>query len=138
MKSPLFIITTICLSAFNCFSQQAGSISLTIGPAFPVGEFANSNPYSSTSGLASLGALADLSYTHRTRNSDFGFIATLRARANPIDTKATLGPFEQQYPGYNWSVTKKPWEAAAAMVGGYHSHMVTKKLYLEEALLFGW
>lgn len=136
MKRPLLTIL-LSLWIVSAFSQQLNSLTLSIGPAFPVGEFANKDPYDPASGLAEPGFLLDVSYYHKTPNTNFGVTASLRARVNSMDTKAMLRLFMDKYPGYNWSVDKKPWKTAAAMVGAYHHAQVAKTLYLREALMFG-
>lgn len=136
MKRPLLTIL-LSLWAVSAFSQQLNAIALSIGPAFPVGEFANKDPHSPASGLAQPGFLLDISYYYKTPNSNFGLTASLRARVNSMSSKAFLQLFMEKYPGYNWSVDKKPWKAAAAMVGAYHHAQVAKRLEIEEALMFG-
>jgi hypothetical protein len=137
MKRPLFLAILICLSALTSFSQDRGYINLSIGPAFPVGEFANKDESDPKSGLANLGPLLDISYMGRRHNSHFGFTASVLLRMNSISSSALLEPFESLFPGYNWSVTKKPWEAGAAMVGIYWHYPITTKIHFEGALLFG-
>jgi hypothetical protein len=79
----------------------------------------------------------DISYMGRRHNSHFGFTASILLRMNSINSGALLEPFEGQFPGYRWSVTKKPWEAGAAMVGIYCNYPMAKKLHFEGSLLFG-
>lgn len=121
----------------SSFAQQHGYLTLSAGPGFPVGEFANMDGNDPKSGIARPGGLVDLSYLHEIGNSHFGFTGTLRGRMNGISTSAAVAPFVAEYPNYSWSATKKTWKAATAMIGAYHHFSVTKNIYFEEALLLG-
>jgi hypothetical protein len=137
MKRSLFFVISICLSALTSFSQDRGYLALSIGPAFPVGEFANKDANDQRSGLANPGGLLDISYMGKRHNTHFGFTASLFLRMNSINSGALEEPFQTTYPDYNWSVSKQPWEAGAAMIGAYWNYPMAKKMYFEGALLFG-
>jgi hypothetical protein len=137
MKRPLFLVMLACLSATHSFSQDRGTLNLSLGPAFPVGEFANKNGADPRSGLANPGALLDISCMGRRRHSHLGLTGSLVLRMNSINSAALLQPFEAQFPDYSWSVAKKPWEAAAAMIGVYWNYPMANKMYFEGAVLFG-
>jgi hypothetical protein len=145
MKHHVFLTAMAVLAVFNAFSQQhslpphdRGSLSLSIGPAFPVGEFANKNGNDAASGLANIGGLADLTYMHPFSRQDFGYTGTLRARMNGLSSSSLRQPFADQYPGYNWYVSAKSWETAAALIGLYHrSSEPNNRFFLDESLLLG-
>jgi hypothetical protein len=152
MKQRILLTAIMLLSVFYLFSQEhslppqghslppqdRGSLALSFGPAFPVGEFANNNGNDPLSGLAKVGGLADLTYMRPFSRPDFGYTVSLRARMNSINSSALRQPFADQYQGYNWDVSAKPWEAAAAMIGLFHRYSAKKnRLFLEEAVLLG-
>lgn len=136
MKKILFSLL-VYLSAFNAFSQKNSSLSLSIGPALPTGEFASKDANDLKSGLAQTGGIVDLSYMHTVGHSGFGFTAMLRGRANGISSSAVLEPFEKQYPDYQWSNKKKYYTTAAALVGAYYHFPATKRIDLRGKLLMG-
>lgn len=144
----LFICLFLCLPVFTLsvraqVSQVAepdrNYIALFAGPTLPVGEFAKTGAQDEKAGCARLGAMADLVYTHPLKGSGWGLLASLRARWNPINTSALIGPFEQSYPGFTWGAGKPSWQTAAFMVGGYRAFpfMHVKGLFLETQVLLG-
>jgi hypothetical protein len=137
MKKPLFLLTLLCLTLIKGFAQQHGSLSLSVGPAIPAGEFANGDPNSRASGLAQPGGLIDFTFKKEIPRSPLGFMVSLRARMNPISARENLAIFQAQYPDYNWSIDKHSWEAAALMVGLYHQSPLCKRVFLEEGLMVG-
>jgi hypothetical protein len=137
MKRPLFLLTILSLTLINCFAQQHGFLSLSVGPAIPAGEFANGDPNSRASGLALPGGLVDLTFKKDIPHSPLGFMVSLRARMNPISASENLAIFQAQYPDYNWSIDKHSWQAAAFMVGLYHQSPLCKRAFLEEGFMVG-
>lgn len=137
MKKPLSLLLIACLSFFSCLAQKNGTLSLSLGPAIPVGEFANKSAIDEKSGLAKIGWLADLSYTHPIGKKNFGFMATLRGRINGMDTKAATDLYATAYPQYRWSATTSHWKAVAVMAGGYYHFQVSPKIEIPVALLAG-
>lgn len=137
MKWFLLFVST-CLFVFTSFSQQHNnSVTLSLGPAFPVGKFASTNADDPNAGAARIGGVADLSYAYSFNHSNFGIFALARARINSIDVQASLSPLMKTFPGYDWPAAHKYWEAGAFMVGGYHSSLLTNKISIEEGLMFG-
>ena len=49
-------------------AQVRSSLSFSIGPSFPIGEYASKNISSSSSGVAKTGQSVSISYTHRLIN----------------------------------------------------------------------
>ena len=137
MKKPLSLLFIACLSVLGCLAQKNGTLSLSLGPAIPVGEFANKSVVDDKSGLAKIGWLADLSYLHPIGNKHFGFIATLRGRINGVDTKSAMDLYATSYPQYAWSATSNHWKAAAVMAGGYYNFPASSKIDIPVALLAG-
>jgi hypothetical protein len=145
MRHHVFLSVMAVLALFKAFSQQhsippqdRGTLAISIGPAIPVGAFANSNGNDPTSGLAKPGGLVDLTYMHPFSRPDFGYTITLRGRINAINSTALRQPFVDQYPGYNWDVSAKSWETAAALIGLYHrSSTLKNRFFTDESLLLG-
>jgi hypothetical protein len=145
MKQRILLTAIMLLSVFYSFSQEhslplqdRGSLALSIGPAFPVGEFANSNANDPASGLAKVGGLADLTYMHPFARPDFGYTVSLRARMNSINSSSLRQLYIDRYQGYNWDVSAKPWETAAAMIGLYHRSSVPRgQFFMNESVRLG-
>ncbi len=137
MKKSLFTLLLIYLSAHNVFSQKNSSLSLSIGPSLPTGEYANKDGNDPSSGLAKVGGVLDLSYMHTIGHSGLGFTAMLRARANGISSSAVLETFEKQYPDYQWSTKKRSYKTAAVLAGAYYHFAVTKRIDLKGELMLG-
>ena len=128
MKKPLALCLALFTIVFHVAAQTKGTLSLSLGPAIPVGEFASKNGFAPSSGLANVGGLADLTYQRPFNHSRFGWMATLRGRFNYVDKNGTIAPFAAQFPGYEWSVNASHWIAASALVGGYYQVPLTPKL----------
>jgi hypothetical protein len=137
MKKTLLLLLAPVLIGFHAHAQTNGLLSLSLGPGLPIGEFASKDVNDPTSGLAKLGALADLSYQHLFSNSHFGWMGTLRYRFNGVDKNATIAPFEAQYPAFNWSMNSCRWSSAAALVGAYYQFSLTPKLSLSASVEAG-
>jgi hypothetical protein len=146
MKKNLFLISLLCLCALHGFAQQGtvqaaagqkGYLSLSLGGAIPVGEYASRNTHDLQSGVANPGGLLDLSYMYPLEHSPFGLTATLRARFNPIDGKAEAAPFAEAEPDFRWTEKNVSWETAAILVGAYYHCAIAKRLQFKGALLIG-
>ena len=137
MKKMLILCVAIFLVVFHGAAQTRGALALSLGPAIPVGDFASMNGFAPSSGLANVGALADLTYQRAFGHSRFGWMATLRGRVNGISKSATIAPFAAQYPGYQWSMNNSHWIAASALAGGYYELPLSKKLSLTANIELG-
>jgi len=137
MKRPLLLLLTSILIVLHTQAQTKGLLSLSLGPALPVGEFGSKGADDPESGLAKPGAVADLSYQHLFAKSNFGWIATLRYRRNAVDKKASVAPFQAEYPAFSWSMENCRWTNAAALLGAYYERPFTKQLSLSASLELG-
>lgn len=137
MRIFLPLVLASCLIAASTQAQEHSSVSLSMGPALPVGQFANQDGESPSSGLARIGGLLDLSYQYRLGKGPFGLTGELRARLNPMNEDAALTSLKAVDTGYAWTVAKKSWEAGAALAGAYYRSPLTGKFSLELALTVG-
>lgn len=132
MKTTLFLCIVACAVAGGAVGQtsRVGGqiINLTLGPAFPVGSYASKSD-NSTSGLANIGPMANLSYQHPFHDSRFGWMVSLKGRFNGENKSASLKPVQEQYPAYQqWSINHNRWTTASALGGGYFERPLTTKL----------
>ena len=137
MKKILFLCLSISLVACRALGQPKGALSLSLGPAIPLGDFASMNGFSSTSGLADIGAAAALEYRHPIHNTRFGWTASVRGDFNPVSKSATEAPFKAQFPGYQWSMNNSHWTTIAALIGEYYELPLSPKLSAQVFLGIG-
>jgi len=137
MKFTISILLVLIVFTYTGFSQPRSYIGLSIGPAIPVGEFAKTDNTDDKAGLARLGAWANLEYVHQFRGSDFGFVASLRARWNPINSQAALGSLKEANPNFQWQANKASWQSAALMAGVYRDFHFIKKLSVKTGIQLG-
>ena len=136
MKSSALLLTLLTFSAFSALGQR-NRISLSLGPALPVGEFGNQDGRGAQSGLALVGGLLDLSFEHAFKSGQFGLSGTVRARINGVNENAELEPLKDANPGYTWTPATESWAAAAALIGVYHRSGLGSKLQVMEKISIG-
>ena len=136
MKKVFFILLVIFIYNADCFSQQKSYFIITAGPSIPIGEFADKDLMSSSSGLAGVGQSLNISFAKVSVNK-IGFAFELRGQRNPLSVRAirkslngakffngvfstgspTAPPTFTTYP--DWEVEKKSWWSVAATGGLY-------------------
>ncbi len=131
----IFILT--CWSASAQISNSPNSISLSFGPAFPIGSYGNKELKSSSTGFAKTGTALNISFSHQI-NKTWGLSFTAFGQRNNYDTKAmedafsnkklyhpiaysgTYPPPNPTYSIYpNWEFTKDEWWIGGLMAGGF-------------------
>jgi len=134
----LFIIT--CWSARAQVSNSSNGISISVGPAFPIGSYGNKEINGSSSGFAKPGTTLNISYSHLIKKN-WGLSLTAFGQRNNYDTKAMEDAFANQkyyglvvfsstfpypYPSPgptttypNWKFEKDAWWIGGLMAGGY-------------------
>ena len=139
---------TILIQTTLTFSQiHEGHLSLMVGPALPIGHFANTNLSDESSGFAKIGETISLSYT-KPISKDWAFLINLAGQRNPINTKAFENNFsnakiyqsvyfgsepnnqppQANYTVYpNWKFENKSWLYAALQVGTKRQFCLTKQ-----------
>ena len=139
MRKKLLLLNLWLISTIISFSQHKSSLSLSAGPAFPIGSFGNKEIKSSSSGFAKTGPALNISFVHLL-NKNWGLSITAYGQRHAYDTKALSAAFanEKFYdqfvfggtfplpipnPGYSqypdWKFSKDEWWIAAVMAGGY-------------------
>ena len=137
MKKTLILCFALSWAALHVNAQSKGTLGLSLGPAIPLGEFASKDGFSPSSGLANIGAVADISYQHPFGSSRFGWLAAIRGRLNYISKSATYGPLEAQFPGYHWSMNNSQWTSLTGILGGYYKLPLTPTLSLQAEIGLG-
>jgi hypothetical protein len=106
MKKNILIHFSLCLlmaTFTNSFSQ--GSISLSLGPTFPTGHFADGNPWDSRSGLAGPGLGLSVSYLYQIPESSLGLFASASVFAD-LTSKDAIDAWEDFNPNAEISLPK--------------------------------
>lgn len=132
---PLLILT--CLVSRQAWSQKNGSLHFSFGGALPVGAFASKDANNPASGLANLGALAELGYSHPLKDSLWGLTIGLRGRMNSIDKNANNSVLQEAFPVYSWSASNSHWKALSAMAGIYNIIPAGSRLDVRTELSLG-
>lgn len=142
MRTRFFLSTIILLNFCWGFAQTGKNtdyLDLTVGPSFPLGNFARKDITNSSSGFAKAGEVLKISYTHLVKKG-FGFSITLHGQRNPLNTEALetsfaqvnfyedvfAGPTANQNPTQysyrrydDWKFEKKSWLFGSFLLGGY-------------------
>jgi len=115
-----FLLLLILLSSTRSWSQNNSSLHLSLGGALPIGKFASKDVNDPASGLANLGGLAELGYSHLLKDNHWGLTIGLRGRLNGIDKNANTSALREAFPLYTWSSSNSSWKALSAMAGVYY------------------
>jgi|GEM_PF-1317882 len=128
MKRLLPLLILACLCSIHSWSQNNSSLHLSLGGALPIGKFASKDVNDPTSGLANLGGLAELGYSHPLNDDHWGLTIGIRGRLNGIDKNANSSALRKIYPSYTWSSSNSHWKALSAMAGVYYTLPAASKL----------
>jgi hypothetical protein len=132
-----FLPLLILLSTTRSWSQNNGSLHLSIGGALPIGKFASKDVNDPASGLANPGGLAELGYSHLLKDNHWGLTIGIRGRLNGINKNANTSALREAFPVYTWSSSNSSWKALSAMAGAYYILPVSSKLDVRMELSLG-
>ena len=143
MKKRLLLLVNVSFLFFIKSYSQArdNQLSVSIGPSFPLGSYADKNLSDEKSGIATTGGSFYLSYVRKTQKK-INIVASLRGQINPLDRssiersfsefKISFGSFiawsgsgpppvvPQNGTSYsNWKFEESSWDLAALLLGGY-------------------
>lgn len=162
MKKNLLLFSFFLIQVSFVFSQSIkdrGSITLSVGPAFPIGKFSNKNLYDQSSGFAKIGESVLLSYSKPLSNN-WGILVDIHGQRNPLNTNAFESSFSQTkiYQGIysssdpnnpppqtsykiypNWRFEKKSWLYGALLLGGQRQFKIdnSDKINLFAKIMIG-
>ena len=136
MKKNLFLLLVILFNFLQGFSQNKSMVSISMGPSFAVGNFANKNPNNSTSGIATTGVVFDIHFTHLL-NENLGIAAILRGQSNATDAKAIEDEMKKMYPQVQWSVQSNYWGIGGLLFGGFGTWPLYNKCSFDAKFLIG-
>lgn len=138
MKKAVLLLTICLFAVTKGFSQDKGYVAVSIGPSFPIGDFASKDPDNEKAGLAQTGAIFDISFGYKL-GKNFGVAALIRGQANSTDTQAIVDELYTQIPStVNADVETGNWTAGAFLAGGYASFPVSKKISFDPRVMIGF
>lgn len=136
--------------------KERSSLTLSVGPSFPIGNFGDDDVSSNSAGLAKTGVMLELGYVHPiTKYSNL--VAMLHAQQNGLNTAALENAFSKTkiftapvawsgtgvppvpqgtvYP--NWKFEKDHWRTASLLLGVQTQLPLASKGYFVGTALFG-
>jgi len=141
-------MTLVFYGSYGQSVKDNGQLIFSIGPSFPLGQYANKNITGEKSGIASTGGVFNISY-QSPLNNKIGFSASLLGQINPIDRHSMAKSFSQfGFPSYfgwagtsmppspqpmptikypNWSFKRSSWKLASLLMGGYSEFKTRSK-----------
>ncbi|WP_316803410.1 outer membrane beta-barrel protein [Pedobacter nototheniae] len=136
MKRIIFFLC-VWLGFLNLSAQttnQKSFIGISVGPSFPVGDFANKSVSNENSGLATTGGFLNLNYGYRFSNN-FGAIAILRGSIYGVDSQSLKNNYSlPDGSGGSISFDAGTWKTGAVMVGLFQGiSLGTNKDFVLEA-----
>ena len=145
----IILSLAIVLFCFPCsYSQNnQGNIAISVGPSFPIGDFASKDIKDNASGLAKTGAAVTISYS-RLSGKQLGISVDLHGQQNPLNISSMEKSFSETgisqgfwtvsdpnqpippgpysvYP--NWKFKKRSWLMGSLLLGGYGQFPLTQK-----------
>lgn len=139
MKTNPFFLLSLLLTTVSAIAQESnGHFSFTLGPSFPIGDFANKNYDYVNSGMANTGAMFDICIAHKVGNGKFGITGMLRGQSNPIDVLSISRSFASDIPGYKWTAESDGWSASSYMLGAYGTFPISEKAFFEPRTMIGF
>jgi len=142
-KQSLFFFAFI-LPLLYCKAQSFNDknfLSLSIGPSFPVGDYAKTNVNNNLAGFAKTGEQVELSFEHKL-SKHFGLAVMLHGQRNTINTTAMSEEFSQLkfYTAYFTGTTGYPTIPPPPVTSSYYTYPNWKfdaKSWLTGSLLIG-
>ena len=129
MKKILLLFLTGMALVSSVFSQskKGNTLSVSLGPAFPIGKFASKDFSDESSGFAKPGGAVSLSFT-KFLSENFGVTLNAQAQHNPMDVHALESGFGKSLIGYPvWDFDKRSWLYGAVLFGGTGQFAIDKK-----------
>ena len=111
-KRLLLLVNVTFLFVVQSYSQaRDNQLSVSIGPSFPVGSYADKNINDEKAGIAATGGAFYLSYVGKTQKK-INIVASLRGQINPLDRRTIERSFSEVKisfgPGFGWSGSWPP------------------------------
>jgi hypothetical protein len=130
MVRHIFIFT-LSFFVIQCSHSQSisdkNTLSIWVGPSFPLGNFSSTDPSNYSSGYANPGGSAILSFEHKVKK-ELGLVVMIYGERNGLNTSALAAQFENTgfFAGYvpgppryypNWTIDKNSWYLESVLAG---------------------
>ena len=102
------------------------SVSVSIGPAFPLGKFGSKNINDSTASFAKTGFSLNV-LTEYKLSRHLGLVLLVDGEENKVDNKAIGSQLEAASPNVTYNVNMDKWKIGKIMAGGSYSTALDKK-----------
>jgi hypothetical protein len=114
----ILISAALLLSVMVCHAQWStrGTVEISMGGSYPVGEFGYSTPTYYKSGFAKSGINFTLSFTYRV-NAQLGLLASVSEHLLGVDELSIATRYWIPQYGWNWTVESSCWSSNAYMGG---------------------
>jgi len=136
MKKYFYLFFISSITSFNCFSQDATSVSLSLGTGIPVRAFASKNNKGDSAGVAQIGGVTDISVSYKLLRN-FGFTGMLRGQINGSNAQALSDSLNKTQPSVQWSVSGTSWKMIGLMAGCFGDFKISKNWNCHANVLIG-
>lgn len=126
MKPNLLLSFVFILIHVVGYSQDRGYLAVSAGPSFPSGDFGSKDINNEAAGLATTGAIFDLTYAQKFGET-YGMTFLLRGQANPTDPQPLVNELSAQFPTLFWTAESTNWGIGGLLGGLYGTLPVDKK-----------
>lgn len=134
-KILLLAVIFLSLTTFSQSTRQY--LGLSIGPSFPLSDFAKTDISDSTSGFAKTGVNFKFIYSYRITHN-FGIQAHFVYNSNNLDIQALSNEASKEFPSYSFSTeSKQGWSTGGIYAGPFLRFPFTDKLSWEIRGLIG-
>ncbi len=98
--------------------EKRASFSFSLGPSFPVGNFASKDYDNTKAGWALPGVAANLVFSHKVGNGNFSLSAMSRSQFHMMDGLAYVNELDANLPDAGWSIEVDGWSTGSLLLGG--------------------
>lgn len=136
MKRIIFL--ALIFSSFAVFSQSTRQyLGLSVGPSFPMSDFAKTNINDSASGFAKTGVNLKFTYAYRIAHN-FGIQAQFVYNTNNLNLTAFNSEANKLLTNYSFStISKSPWSSGGLYAGPFVRFILAENLVWEIKGLIG-
>lgn len=130
MKKNVMLTGIFIFIASIVFGQitedRKGYIGVSVGPSLPVGSFASNDIGNSKAGLATIGAIFDVSFAYKLKKN-FGLAALLRGQYNPVNVQPLVDEINREIAGARTYANGDGWSSGGLMAGIYSTYPLNQK-----------
>jgi hypothetical protein len=142
MKQLLTTVLILSISIYSFAQKNRNSVSLSVGPSFPIAHFGSTEVYHLTNGFAKTGKNINICFEHKINNT-FALSALFYTQTNPVNSRefAKNIVWWNDYSSSNYQFDKSKWSFTGLLVGGANEFNLSKhkeRLFLNIKSLVGF